>query len=74
MFLEGFGLEGRRGLPFGEKIGMVCVYLYVRGIFQNRQKVLVPHSLGLSLGVELLDFLEGQSWTGLQRAPVSPNP
>lgn len=27
MFLEGFGLEGRRVLPFCEKTGMVCVPL-----------------------------------------------
>lgn len=49
--------------------------LYVRAVFQNRPKVLSSHSPCLSWGwsVPIDDFLEGQSWKGHQRAPVSPN-
>lgn len=74
MFLEGFGLEGRRGLPFCEKIGMVCVPLCDGSSLEQAKSTLPPLSLP-ELGVERADdFLEGQSWKGPQRTAVSPNP
>lgn len=75
MFLEGFGLEGRRGLPFCEKIGMVCVPLYTGCFSEQAKSTLPPPPPQPELGVECADgFLEGQSWKGPQRTPVSPNP
>lgn len=74
MFLEGFGLEGIRGLPFCEKTGMVCVPLCEGSFSEQATRTLSPLPLP-ELGVECADaFLEGQSWKGLQRTPVSPNP
>lgn len=74
MFLEGFGLEGRRVLPFCEKTGMVCVPLCEGRLSEQATRTLhlfpVPEP-----GVECADvFLQGQSWKGLHRTPVSPNP
>lgn len=50
--------------------------LCVRGVFQNKQKVLPPYLQPPlpELGVERADgFLEGQSWKGPQRTKVSPS-
>lgn len=50
MFLEGFGLEGRRGLPFCVKAGMVYVPL-CEGSFSEQAKSTFPRNpLCLSQG------------------------
>lgn len=74
MFLEGFGLEGRRGLPFCVKAGMVYVPL-CEGSFSEQAKSTFPPQPPLpEPGVERADgFLEGQSWKGPQRTKVSPS-
>lgn len=73
-FWRGLGWKVEGDFLFVKRLGWyVC--LCIQGVFQNRQKALFPPLPQPELGVECADgFLEGQSWKGPQRTPVSPNP